>query len=174
MNSLEWRIKQLEDRVSGQCTGHATIYNQLNDVAKAYLDHTSQSEEYNIFESKYKGAQSTPTLDTTKIELVLDHQADLKNHLESSKAMADKAEKVLSIENWPDLSSYQDRIKSLQTSIAKYDKEASQIDKKTEEYIQLFYDLKQSMKSNMINWNERLELFAQKDNKSDEDLEETS
>lgn len=172
MNSFEWRLKKLEDRICGpshldRSQDQKPLFDQLNSIATHYKNFIdNEDKNYTRFVELYgihKDLLSKPDnasdmdCDTSKAELVLAYEADLKRFFNDTKLMAEKADKVLNIENWPDLSGYQDRLANLQTITKEQHLKSTVLDKKTEESIEIYNDIIGAFKRNMLIWEQKLE-----------------
>lgn len=175
MNSLEWRVKKLEnlifgktagaahvDRILSQSSDQASIQDQLNSVAKHYANFINNCDNYSKFRELYS-KYSSLALDTndgdaaSKAELVLAYEDDIHKYMQDLKSMADKADRVLDIKSWPDLSGYKQRIDKLQQITKEQHLQSLSVDDKTEDIIQIYNDIIGSFKSNMNIWNQKLE-----------------
>lgn len=183
MNSLEWRLKKLEDRILGRTAGpddiDKLISSQTNE-AKPILDQLSvfarlfkgcvdnEFNNYNRFVELYakhrtnlekscKFADISLSDINSKAELVLAYEADLKKYLNNTKLMAEMADRVLDIKKWPDLTGYEDKLSKLQSITAEQYPQSVDLDKKTEKLIQIYNDIINSFKRNMVSWEETLE-----------------
>lgn len=169
MNSLEWRLKKLEDRLLGQMMNPPEdgIFDQLNSIAeqhKSFID--SEDQTYSRFIELYsKHTQQAEASATTgssgasassRAELVLAYEDDLTKYLNNIKTLAEKADKILDGHNWPDLSIYEAKLAELRTIHKDQFVESQKIDSKTEELIQVYNDLIGAFKRNMIAWDSAL------------------
>lgn len=185
MDSLEWRVKKLENRLIGidnkfsHVQAKSSITDNLNEVAKLYLDHNSQSEKYNKFYSQYKQCKSTlldadSNLSSTglksQIELVLGHRGELEEHMKAASLMHDKAEKVLNSDNWIDLNPTLKKLSQIQEINEQQLAKSMEIDDKTGEYIKIYNDIIKSFKHNMVVWSDRLDYYESQKKSADEDV----
>lgn len=190
MESLEWRVKKLENKIAGARSGppfcnteryqdSRPICDQLNHVSKLYKNFTETSgERYSRFKELYEKHQKllrdveAPTAqvsDASKAELVLAYENDLVNHLESVKLMAEKADQVLDETKWPDLSKYRERLEKLETITRDQHLQSVNLDQRTEELIEIYNDIITAFKSNTVIWDQKLEAHENEERKMDED-----
>lgn len=188
MNSLEWRAKQLENRLLGGSSGihsldsdlRPSVSDQLQQLAalyKSFLD-TQEGQKYARYRELYEkhkrllaelDGPETQVSDSAKAELVLAYEEDLVKHLEDMKTMAEKADKVLDSKAWPDLTTYRERLDKLETITREQHLQATKLDKRTEELIDIYNNIITSFKSNTVIWNQKLEAYEDVDKKMDED-----
>lgn len=173
MNSLEWRVKKLEDKISGhagdvaqaelllgQADIHGSIFNQLNTVAKHYKSFSGpQFDRFFELYDSYSGLleSSDDGDDKAKAELILAYEEEIVKYANDIKLMATKADEVLNIEKWPDLTNFQDRLDKLEKITKEQHIQSSKLDKSTEELIEIYNNIIESLKSNMAIWDQRLE-----------------
>lgn len=189
MNSLEWRVKRLENTVLGQ-TGRLahfgqfadqdTICDQLTRVASYYKNfNNSHGDKYAKFVTLYhkyrhllgqlETNSDNDVSETAKAELVLAYENELVQHLEAVKSMANKGDKVLNVERWPDLSGYKERLDKLEQITKEQHLQSVALDRETESLIEIYNDTIGSFKSNMVIWNQKLEAYENEERKLDED-----
>lgn len=194
MNSLEWRVKKLENKILGsqanRLAGNAhlnqlnnqqdeSISDQLNKIAKCYKGFIdTDGEKYTKFVELYERHKNLlneldktndDVSETAKAELVLAYEEDLIRHLEALRVMAEKADRVLNVDKWPDLSGYKQQLDKLEKITKEQHLQSMAIDKKTEELIEIYNDIIGSFKSNTVLWNNKLEAFENEEKKLDED-----
>lgn len=164
MDSLEWRLKKLEERLLGQSIPpEDNILDNLNSIAehhKSFMD--GEAQTYDRFvelyskhkqqadHSAYVGPSGASA--SSKAELVLAYEDDISKYLNNIKTLAEKAETVLDGHEWPDLRQYEAKLENLKTISKEQFAENKKIDEKTEELIQLYNDLISTFKRNMIRW----------------------
>lgn len=179
MNSLEWRVKKLEDRILGQDRTEAKepLLQQFTTIAnqyKEFIDSPGNNysrflELYNIHKDILSNlSKTTDTSDTFKAELILAYHDELVNHLQNTEKLAQKADQVLDISKWPDLSSHQEKLDKLQTITKEQHLQSNVIDQKTEYLIELYNDIIGKFRSNMAIWNDRLEAYENEEKKSED------
>lgn len=193
MNSLEWRIKKLENQIIGptngashldkvvehSSNGQESICDQLKRVAKLYQSYIeSEGQRYARFVELYEkhknllgelGSNGDEVSEATKTDLLLAYEDDLIKHLEAVKGMAEKADKVLNVEAWPDSSGYRERLEKLETVTKEQHFQTVALDKQTEELIDIYNDIIGSFKSNTVIWNQKLEAHESEERKLDDD-----
>lgn len=169
MNSFEWRLKKLEDRILGQvsCPSHSKesnkhilpVFDQLNSVAKHYKNFEDKNyiRFVDLYSQHKNNLDRAEQSDISKAELVLAYEADLNKYLNDTVQVAEKAEKVLDIEKWPDLSGYEQKLTQLQTITAEQHLKSTNLDKRTEELIEIYNDIIGAFKRNMVVWEEKLD-----------------
>jgi hypothetical protein len=166
MESHDWRAKQLEHKLPGPID-----LDQLIQVAKVYRDFIdTNGERYANFlklYEEYKNAAYNQTndqiSDATKAELVLAYEDDLVRHLENVRTLTEKADKVLDVKRWPDLSGFQERIEKLATITRDQHLQSVTLDSQTEELIEVYNDIINSFKRNAVLWNQKLEAYEMED-----------
>lgn len=172
MESLAWRAKQLEDKLPGPIN-----LDQLIQVAKAYRVFIDANEEkyQNFLELKGKLDEISHNLSNdgisvlTTAELVLAYEDDLVRHLENVKTLVERADHVLDVTKWPDLSGFEKRLEKLETITRDQHLQAMTLDSKTEELIEVYNDIISSFKRNAVTWNQTLEAHEMEEKKLDED-----
>lgn len=191
MNSLEWRIKRLEEQILGKLRGAAhidriinqsidrdTIVDQLNNVATEYKNFIESPEQnYARFvelKTKHRDllnklVDDNDTDENSKAELVLAYEDDLTKYMEDLKIMAQKSELVLKEENWPDLRGAMGKLEKLQAINKEQHVQSVSLDKKTEDLIQIYNEILLSFKNNMVLWNQRIEAYENEDKKLDDE-----
>lgn len=190
MNSLEWRTKKLENKILGEGAGLAqverilsqsvdqpTIYEQLNTVARHYrnfIDHSGPVYErfvelHEKYQSLAKEFDTSNSDLTAKADLVLAYEEDLIKYTQDIKSMAEKADRVLNFDNWPDLISVQDRVDNLQKITKEQHLQSVVLDRRTEELIELYNEIISSFKNNMTTWNQKLEAYENQEKRPEED-----
>lgn len=190
MNSLEWRLKKIEnkllgsnssvshiDRVLSQSNDQNTIYNQFIEVSKHYKQHLSTDGSYTRFMelySKFKHLMNENKINNecdqmSKAELVLAYEDDLKRHFQNMETMTQKADQVLDINKWPELVEYQEKLDKIQKINLEQLRQSQDVDDKTEKLIEVYNDIISSFKSNMIIWNNKLEAYENEEKKTNSD-----
>lgn len=179
MNSLEWRAKKLEQTIVGpaavlshieQFRHHQTILSQLDAIAQHYASSLNDAHQiypkYVQLYQKHKSlVNETDSLEAKKA-IVLAYEAELQEYMQDLNTMADKADKVLRIEAWPDMSLYKERVDKLQQITRDQHIESNLIDKRTGELIEIYNDIISSFKKNISTWDQKLN--AQMEDKNDE------
>lgn len=195
MNSLEWRVKKLENKIIGQTNNlvhvdrilcrqpgvaQDSILEQLESIAKRYKSFLDSSNGPNYIKfvqlyDKYKALLSE--LDTrqdtdvaSKAELVLAYEDELRRYMENTKTMAETADRVLNVDKWPDMNGFQERLDKLQTITKEQHIQSAAIDKRTEELIELYNEIIVSFKRNSALWNQKLEAYENEETEPDEDI----
>lgn len=183
MNSLEWRIKRLEENILGQALKYAHIDNQhsimdqLNAVAQQYQNFLETSgKNYPKFADLYRKHKdlsveleySFDGSETSKAELVLAYEEDLLKFMHDIKTMAEKAESVLDDKDWPDLSKFDDKLEKLKKSIIIQERESTILDKRIEELVRIYKEVLDLLQSNTEVWNSKLESYENEDREPDE------
>lgn len=163
MNSFEWRLKQLEEKILAK-QDHRSIYDQgpicdqLLEVAKKFQVHGNKYKKFLDQYNEFKNQALEDDIDTvSKAELVLSYENDLVRYFENLKSMADKADKVLDIEKWPDLLGYEAKLQKLQTITSKQAEESKLLDQRIEKLIEIYNDIITTFKYNMSIWNNSIE-----------------
>lgn len=191
MDSLEWRIKRIENQIIGKLGGVAhidriisqsvdrdPILDQLNNVATEYKNFTEDpGQNYSRFlelKSKHKDllnklVDSNDPDETSKADLVLAYEDDLTKYMNDLKIMGKKAELVLKEENWPDLSKVFAKLDKMQAINKEQHVESVAIDKRTEDLIEIYNEILLSFKSNMVIWNQKIEAYENEDEKQDDE-----
>lgn len=183
MNSLEWRVKKLENKILGQSgSAHVdrilglgshqeNILTQLDSIAKAYKNfmdiYGKNYERFVELYEKNKTLLNDTQSETSKVELVLAYEEDLTNHMKDLELLVNKADQVLNVEKWPDTSRL--KLEELQRKTREQHLQSIKIDQRTEELINIYTDIIGSFKSNMSLWNDKLEHYAELDKKLDDD-----
>lgn len=176
MESLEWRTKQLEDRIlSAKLASHdeACICEKLAEVAKLYKRFMQEhGESFTRFKEAYKNmSDATTALEVgqdSKANLVLLYEDDLIKHFEMLKAIAEKSEKVLDVKQWTDTSRVD--LSRLETITRSQHLESVVLDKQLEELIDIYNDIISSFKDNTVIWNQKLEAHESEEKSADEDV----
>lgn len=191
MDSLEWRIKRIENQIIGKLGGIAhvdriisqsvdrdPILDQLNNVATEYKNFTeSPGQNYSRFfelKTKHKDllnklVDSNDPDETSKADLVLAYEDDLTKYMNDLTIMAKKAELVLKEENWPDISKVSGKLDKLRAINKEQHVESVAIDKRTEDLIEIYNEILLSFKSNMVLWNQKIEAYENEDKKLDDE-----
>lgn len=176
MESLEWRTKQLENRILSSTilpSDGATICDRLVEVAKLYKKFTQEyGDLHTKFKNLYKSIADTSTSldidDDSKANLVLLYEDDLIKHFELLKMISEKADKILDIKQWPDTSRVD--LSNLETITRSQHLESVVLDKQLEELIDIYNDIISSFKDNTVIWNQKLEAYENEDKPADEDV----
>lgn len=191
MNSLEWRVKRIENQILGKLGGVAhidriinqsvdqdSILDQLNYVATEYKKFIEgPGGNYSRFvelRAKHKDllnqlVDTNNADETSKAELVLAYEEDLTKYMTDLKIMSEKAELVLKEERWPDLREAVGKLDKLQKINKEQHIQMLTIDKKTEDLIEIYNEILVSFKSNMVLWNQKLQAYENDDKKSDDE-----
>lgn len=184
-------MKKLENKIFGQTAGTAyvdrlinqankqeSICDQLYSVAKSYNDYINDAgksyprfiELYNMskdllvqLENAYEGTESA------KAELVLSYEEDLLKYLQNIKLMAEKSEHVLNIEEWPDLSSFQEKLEKLKKLVAVQKEQSDVMDNELWERIIVYKKNLDAIHNLEDTWNKRLEEYENADKEPEED-----
>lgn len=169
MNSLEWRLKKLEERLVGnhhQGAQQGNIFDQLKSIAdhhKSFIE--SEDQNYARFVELYSkhreladsaNVANNATSISSRADLVLAYEDDLTSYMKNLKKLAEKADSVLDTQRQPDLSEYDDRLSKLKTITKEQLLESKKVDEKTEELIQVYNDLIGAFKKNMVTWDSSL------------------
>lgn len=190
MNSLEWRIKRLEENILGQAPSLAhfdrmhpnsqnSLLDQLNVVAQRYQNFLDTSgKNYPKFMELYERHKdlsveleySFDGSETSKAELVLAYEEDLLKFMHDIKTMAEKAENVLNDKNWPDLSCFEHKLEKLKNSINTQERESAVLDRRLEELISIYKELLDLLQNNTEIWNRKLESYENEDRDLDENI----
>lgn len=183
MNSLEWRIKRLEDQILGkhdrlQTTNHNSIFDQLSVVAQQYQNF-SETTGNNYFKfqelyNKYKDSLSHLNSlfecnEMTKAELVLAYEEDLVKYMSDIKLITEKAGKVLDDKRWPDLTPFEEKLEKLKNTTFAQEQECAVLDKRLGEIVKIYKEVLDLLQSNTVTWNNRLEAYECADRDSEED-----
>lgn len=176
MESLEWRTKQLENRILSSDltpTDGATVCEQLAEVAKLYKRFMQEHGEiFERFKDAYKNISDMATNmeveDDSKANLVLLYEEDLIKHFEMLKTIGEKSEKVLDIKQWPDTSRI--NLSKLETITRSQHLESAVLDRQLEELIDIYNDIISSFKDNTVIWNQKLEAYENEERPADEDV----
>ena len=105
-----------------------------------------------------------------KAELVLAYEEDLKQHLEAVQAINDKADRVLDVKAWPDFRDYTEKLSKLETITKEQQLQSIQIDKRTEELIEVYNEIITSFRNNIGIWNQKLDVYENEIRNEDEDV----
>lgn len=170
MNSLDWRIKKLEAKVIGKLGplhDQQSPLDQLEDIAKHYAScvegpHRSFPRFLELYNKHKRLLVATDSLDSKKA-IVLAYERELLSYMHDLKTMAEKADKVLDVQNWPDITEYKERIDKLQKIVKEQHLQSTIIDKRTEELIEIYNDIIGSFKRNIEIWDEKLEAHMQEE-----------
>lgn len=176
MESLEWRTKQLENKIVSSnilSEDGPTICDRLVEVAQMYKKFTQEYGDLHIkFKNLYKSIGDISTSldidDDSKASLVLLYEDDLIKHFEMLKTISEKADKILDIKQWPDTSRVD--LSNLETITRSQHLETVVLDKQLEELIDIYNDIISSFKENTIIWNQKLEAYENEDKLADEDV----
>lgn len=190
MNSLEWRIKRLEENILGQAPSlayfdrmHAnsqnSIMDQLNVLAQQYQNFlVTSGKSYPKFMELYEKHKdlsveleySFDGSETSKAELVLAYEEDLLKFMHDIKTMAEKAEEVLDVKSWPDLSCFDQKLEKLRSSINTQERESAIVDRRLEELVRIYKELLDLLQNNTEIWNRKLESYENEDRSLDENI----
>jgi len=191
MESLEWRVKKLENTILGAQAGgphfdrltrtsddQPPILDQLNVIAKHYRSHLDGSgKDYARFVElydKYRGltgelVDNSPESRAAKVELILAYEDELLKYMGDLKDMAEKADRVLAVEKWPDLGGLEGRLGKLSTINRDQHVQSVALNQRTEELIEIYNEIIGSFKSNISTWNQVLESHENEEKRQDED-----
>lgn len=173
MNSLEWRVKKLEERILGQKgfnLDKESILNQLINVTKSYNKFLEVSGESYL---RYKNLPKHDLVDTSQgsAELVLMYEDELNKYMQDLKQMAEKSENVLKVEKWPNLVGLEDKLNNLIKSTQSQWNQVEDQDQELWEVIKLYKKNLDTLKDLEKGWNERLEAYEGEDRKDkDEEI----
>lgn len=192
MESLEWRVKKLENKILGQTASVAyldrlmsqdneqeSICDQLSSVAKLYRSYLDNAgKNYLNFVESYGSAKkllgelgdSHESSSASKVELVLAYEEDLVKYMKNLKSMAERANHVLNIERWPNLNGLTERLNKLEQNLMGHtDPEAEKIDQEVFERIMLYKKNLDTLRGLEITWNKRLEHYENAERDTEED-----
>lgn len=178
MNSLEWRVKRLEAKLLGQISGlpiiseQESILSRLHLIANYYRAYTDEhGEQFQKFREKYDKSKSVLGDNDVglKQDMVLSKQDELIKYMEEDKFMAEKADKVLDSQNWPDVNQFKARLEKLQTITKQQYSESMKLDKRTEELIEVYNEILKECKSNIATWDSRLQAYEEEERNNDPD-----
>lgn len=170
MNSLDWRIKKLEAQIVGRTVlsqDQQPILEQLENIAKHYASCIEGSHQtFPKFQELYNKHKQllvgTESLDAKKA-IVLAYEKELVDYMQDLKTLAEKADKVLDVQNWPDMTLYKERVDKLQKIVREQHIQSTIIDKRTEELIEIYNDIIGSFKRNIETWDQKLEAHMEDD-----------
>lgn len=189
MDSLEWRLRKVENRILGELSSvthvdriidqsidRDSILDQLNNISKEYKNFIDEHGDnyFRFIELRKKHEDLLSKLmvmddtdETSKAELVLAYEEDIIKYMSDLKIMAEKADLVLKEERWPDLSKVSSRLDKIQKINREQHIQSDIVDKKTEDLIEIYNEILGSFKSNMVLWNQRIEAYENEDRESD-------
>lgn len=189
MNSLEWRVKKLEDKILGLNGGlsqvdriltHSadqdSIHDQLYVIAKQYKNYIDQGgHNYAKFIELYQKCKNSliDTSDATdvdynsKTELILAYEDELVKYFSNVKLLAENADKILDINKWPDLQ-LDKRLDKLQQINKQQLSQSVTLEKRTEELLDIYNGILTDFKFKQSKWNETLEKHEAQEKHMDE------
>lgn len=188
MNSLEWRLKKLEDRVLGNGSNQRTptshidttnelpekpIYDQIDGLAKHFKNFVdNECTNYQRFVDLYdKHANNINELssDRSKAELVMAYEEELTDYLNKTKQMSEQADRVLNIDQWPDLSGYDKRLEKLDASTSEQLQQTKKLEDKTKELAKVYDKTIETFKNNQrYIWEPKLEAYENEERPPEE------
>lgn len=179
MNSLEWRIKRLEENILGHAPSQAqdSILEQFNIIAQHYNNFLGTSgKNYSKFRELYDKHKdlsveleySFDGSEASKAELVLAYEEDLLKFMHDIKTMAEKAKSVLDDKNWPDLSNFDKKLEKLKKSVITQERESIILDRRVEKLVRIYKEVLDLLQNNTEIWNSKLESYENEEREPDE------
>lgn len=171
-------MKKLEAKILGRTSGLPIIndqesaLNRLHLIANYYRTYSDENgEQFLKFKEKYDKSKHVLNDNdiSLKQDLVLSKRDDLIRYMQEDKFMAEKADRVLDTQKWPDVNQFKDRLDKLQTITKQQYSESMKLDRKTEELIDVYNEILRECKINIATWNSKLQAYEEEDKDQDPD-----